>query len=203
MRLLYPSTVNSYNGEMVSVYWKRSLMLTLYYTWISNYNIHYNACDETTYPYQTSMAPLKFLNGWLILSHTLLSIWLRIHAVIKVNQDTDVSRQTYWSENKIMACHLFSTKPLSESVWDYYTRDPWEQLSVKFETKYNNSHDPQKLISKCCLQNRGHFVLASILFTDLMCQWVQSYMTFNRAFTRDIHIHFDCQHSILTVKPLI
>ena len=163
MRLLYPSTVNSYNGEMVSVYWKRSLMLTLYYTWISNYNIHYNACDETTYPYQTSMAPLKFLDGWLILSHTLLSIWLRIHVVIKVNQDTDVSRQTYWSENKIMACHLFSTKPLSESVWDYYTLDPWEQLSVKFETKYNNSHDPQKWISKCCLQNRGHFVLASIL----------------------------------------
>ena len=163
MRLLYPSTVNSYNGEMVSVYWKRSLMLTLYYTWISNYNIHYNACDETTYPYQTSMAPLKFLNGWLISSHTLLSIWLRIHAVIKVNQDTDVSRQTYWSENKIMACHLFSTKPLSESVWDYYTLDPWEQLSVKFETKYNNSHAPPKWISKCCLQNRGHFVLASIL----------------------------------------
>ena len=143
VRLLYPSTVNSYNGEMVSVYWKRSLMLTLYYTWISNYNIHYNACDETTYPYQTSMAPLKFLNGWLVLSHTLLSIWLLIHAVIKVNQDTDVSRQTYWSENKIMACHLFSTKPLSESVWDYYTLDPWEQLSVKFETKYNNSHAPQ------------------------------------------------------------
>ena len=177
MRLLYPSTVNSYNGEMVSVYWKRCLMLTLYYTWISNYNIHYNACDETTYPYQTSMAPLKFLNGWLILSHTLLSIWLRIHAVIKVNQDTDVSRQTYWSENKIMACHLFSTKPLSESVWDYHTLDP----------------PPQK----------KKFCLGLNTFTDLMCQWVQSYMTFNRAFTRDIHIHFDCQHSILTVKPLI
>ena len=202
MRLLYPSTVNSYNGEMVSVYWKRSLMLTLYYTWISNYNIHYNACDETTYPYQTSMAPLKFLNGWLILSHTLLSTWLRIHAVIKVNQDTDVSRQTYWSENKIMACHLFSTKPLSESVWDYYTLDPWEKFSVKFETKYNNSHAPQMNFKMLSAKQRS-FCLGLNTFTDLMCQWVQSYMTFNRAFTRDINIHFDCQHSILTIKPLI
>ena len=155
------------------------------------------------YPYQTSMAPLKFLNGWLILSHTLLSIWLRIHAVIKVNQDTDVSRQTYWSENKIMACHLFSTNPLSESVWDYYTLDPWEQLSVKFEKKIQQFSCPPKLNFKMLSPKQRSFCLGLNTFTDLMCQWVQSYMTFNRAFTRDIHIHFDCQHSILTVRPLI
>ena len=174
MRLLYPSTVNSYNGEMVSVYWKRSLMLTLYYTWISNYNIHYNACDETTYPYQTSMAPLKFLNGWLILSHTLLSIWLRFHAVIKINQDTDVSRQTYWSENKIMACHLFSTKPLSESVWDYYTLDPWEQLSIKFETKYN-SHPPK---------NEFQNVVCK---TEVILSWLQYFYWFDVPMSAIIH----------------
>ena len=51
-----------------------------------NNNIYHKVYDEITYSFQTSMvAPLKFENVLLISSHTLLGMWLVIHAGIKVN----------------------------------------------------------------------------------------------------------------------
>ena len=41
---------------------------------------------------------------------------------------------------QIMACHLFGTKPLSDSVLNYYQMDPWEQILVKFWSKYKTFH---------------------------------------------------------------
>ena len=37
-----------------------------------------------------------------------------------------------------MACRLFGAKPLSEPIVDYYQLDPWEQISGKMDSKYNN-----------------------------------------------------------------
>ena len=65
-----------------------------------------------------------------------------------------------------MACHLFSTKPLSEPTLAYCSLDPQEQISVKFKSKYNDIHS-RKSIWKCCLQNVNHFVLAPMCLTDV------------------------------------
>ena len=74
-----------------------------------------------------------------------------------------------------MACNLFSTKPLSESVWDYYTLDPWEQLSVKFETKYNNSHAPQ---------NEFQNVVCK---TEVILSWPQYFYWFDVPMSAIVH----------------
>ena len=34
-----------------------------------------------------------------------------------------------------MACHLFSAKPLSKAIFVYWQLDPYEQISVKFQSK--------------------------------------------------------------------
>ena len=59
-----------------------------------------------------------------------------------------------------MACRLCAVKPLSEPMLEYSQLNLWEQISVKFESKYNNFHS-RKCISKCCLQNGGHLVSIS------------------------------------------
>ena len=55
--------------------------INLITAWISNH-IHYNAWDEITYPFPAT--PWKFKNGKITSSHTLLDMWLLIHAGITV-----------------------------------------------------------------------------------------------------------------------
>ena len=60
-------------------------IVTLITAWISNY-IHHKVWDEITYRLQTStFTPLKFWNGEVISSHTVLDISLLIHAGSQVN----------------------------------------------------------------------------------------------------------------------
>ena len=56
-----------------------------------------------------------------------------------------------------MACRLFGAKPLSEPLLEYCLLDPWEQTSVKFESKYKFTHF-LKFIWKSRRWNVGHFV---------------------------------------------
>ena len=56
---------------------------------------------------------------------------------------------------KIMACRLFGAKPLSKPMLCYCQLDPFEQTSMKFESKYTFFHS-RKCIWKR-LQNGGHF----------------------------------------------
>ena len=58
---------------------------------------------------------------------------------------------------QVMACHLFSAKPLPEPMLTYSQLDPKEQTSVKFELKHTTFHS-WKCNRKCCLWNGGHFV---------------------------------------------
>ena len=39
-----------------------------------------------------------------------------------------------------MACHLLSAKPLPEPMLSYFQLDSWEQISVKFESKFCHFH---------------------------------------------------------------
>ena len=41
-----------------------------------------------------------------------------------------------WAWVKIIACRLFGTKPLSKPILGYCQLDPYEQTSVKFQSKY-------------------------------------------------------------------
>ena len=41
---------------------------------------------------------------------------------------------------QVMACHLFSTKPLPELMLTYCQLDSWEQISVKFESEFYHYH---------------------------------------------------------------
>ena len=64
---------------------------------------------------------------------------------------------------QIMACRLFSTKPISEPMLAYCQLDPWEQSSVKFLSKFKYFHS-----RKCvweCLENGGPFVSASMCYS--------------------------------------
>ena len=69
--------------------------------------------------------------------------------------------QTRPSLVQLMACCLFSTEPLFQTMLDYCQLSPWEHIGVKFESKYNNFYF-KKSIRKCCLKNICHIVLASI-----------------------------------------
>ena len=62
---------------------------------------------------------------------------------------------------QIMACCLHGTKPLSEPMLGYFLLDPWEQTSMKFQSKFIHFHS-RKYISKCHLQNGSHFVSFSM-----------------------------------------
>ena len=58
---------------------------------------------------------------------------------------------------QIMACRLFGDKPLFKPVLGYCQLDHWEQISVKFKSKYEIFHT-RKCIWKCRLWNVSHFV---------------------------------------------
>ena len=60
-------------------------------------------------------------------------------------------------------CRLFGAKPSHEPMQTYCQSDPWEQTSVKFESKYKTLH--LKLSSG--LRNGGDFVKADINFNTL------------------------------------
>ena len=62
---------------------------------------------------------------------------------------------------QIMACRLDGAKPLSEPMLEYCWLDPWEQTSVKYQSKFELFH-PRKCAGKCHLENGGHFVSASM-----------------------------------------
>ena len=65
-------------------------------------------------------------------------------------------------------------KPLTHPMLTCCQWKSWEQIPVKFESKYNNFHiqlfssifHSRKLIWKCCLQNDGHLVHA-LIFSPL------------------------------------
>ena len=58
---------------------------------------------------------------------------------------------------QILACRLFGAKPLSEPMLGYCEVCPYEQTSVKLESKYKTIHS-WKCILRCRLRNGGHFV---------------------------------------------
>ena len=69
-----------------------------------------------------------------------------------------------WDESsllQIMAWCLTGAKPLPEPMLAYYHLDPWEQTSVKFQSKYNNFLS-RKCNWNCRLLRGAMFVLPSM-----------------------------------------
>ena len=58
---------------------------------------------------------------------------------------------------QVMACHMFSAKPLPEPMMTFNKLDPYEETSLKFQSKYRTFLS-WKCIWKCCLWNDDHFV---------------------------------------------
>ena len=56
-----------------------------------------------------------------------------------------------------MACHTFGAKPLYKAMLGYCQMDPWEQTSMKLESKYK-TYCLWKCICKYRLRNGSHFV---------------------------------------------
>ena len=79
--------------------------------------------------------------------------------------DTYVDQRTWLSLVQIMACHLFSTKQLA-----YCQLDPWEQISIKFESKYYNFH-ARKWIWEWHQQNGSQFVSGSMSVSKWSTHW--------------------------------
>ena len=91
-----------------------------------------------------------------------------------------------------MACRLFGAKPLPKSKLSYCQLDPWEQTSVKFESKCKTFHS-RKCIWKCRLRNGGHFVrgwgwIKLVLILHFFQIGVVVYM--NWTFWKGIHSSF-------------
>ena len=61
---------------------------------------------------------------------------------------------------QIRACCLFGAKPLSEQILAYCQLGPWEHVSVKSTSKYDNFHW-RKWLWKCPMQNVGQYVKTS------------------------------------------
>ena len=95
-------------------------------------------------------------------------VYLTIHKMQFINTFTHRSRVTHlcrWtmpSLFQIMTWPLFGVKQLSKPMLVYCQLDPWEQISVKFQSQSTHFHW-RKCIWKCRLGNGGHFVSA------LMC----------------------------------
>ena len=71
-----------------------------------------------------------------------------------------------------MAYPLFSAKPLSEPMLTYWQLDPWEQTSVKFQSKFCDFHS-RNCISKCHLLKwwpfcSGFIVLNGVLSSTML-----------------------------------
>ena len=79
------------------------------------------------------------------------------------SSNANMHPQTEPSLVRIMACRLLGAKPLSEPMMAVYLLVPWEQFSVKFESKYCNFLS-RKCFWKYCLRNGGHFVSASMCY---------------------------------------
>ena len=83
----------------------------------------------------------------------------------KINQDISSSslsaayicQRIGWALFQIMACRLFSAKPLPKPMRTYCQLDPLEQTSIKLEPKYE-VFSSWKCIWKDRLRNGGHFV---------------------------------------------
>ena len=58
---------------------------------------------------------------------------------------------------QLMACLLMGVKPLSEPLQTYCEWDSQEQISIKFQSEYNDCY-LRKFICKFCLQNVNDFV---------------------------------------------
>ena len=51
---------------------------------------------------------------------------------------------------QVMACHLFGAKPLPELMLTHCQLDPQEQISVKFESKYEHSIEENAIEHVVC-----------------------------------------------------
>ena len=70
----------------------------------------------------------------------------------------------HWTRSasvQIMACRLFGAEPLSGPMLEYCQLAHWEQISVKFYSKFKHFHSG-KCIWKCRLCHRGHFATVSM-----------------------------------------
>ena len=86
------------------------------------------------------------------------------HDILSLS-DTHVHQQTRPSLVQIMACGLFSTKPLSASILVYYFLHPWEKNPEKYESKYNNVCNSQNEFDNGICKNGSHFISDSIQYT--------------------------------------
>ena len=79
-----------------------------------------------------------YKNIYLINIYLKYTSWVS-HIVTDVDSskpsDANIRQKTTSPFVQIMACCLFGDKPLSEEMMDYHQLDPWEQISVKFESK--------------------------------------------------------------------
>ena len=108
---------------------------------------------------------------------------------------------------QIMACRLFSAKPLSKPMLSYCQLDPRKQTSVKSLSKYKTFHS-WKCIWKYPLWNGGHFVQGEM---SLYCRWrwllVMSVcpciIAFINPHNLGTHVHhwFSCD-AYLTITPV-
>ena len=106
-------------------------------------------------------------------------LWLFTLPVVFNSSPPSAAYMRQWtgsSLDQVMACRLFSAKPLPEPMLVYVQLDSWEQVSLKFEWEFYNFYS-RKCIWKCCLPKKQPFcpggdelmVLSHIKFPKMLC----------------------------------
>ena len=126
-------------------------------------------CNYSPMPYNFT----KLGNAWVTTSHekwcrfityacTDRSTLSQIHCVKRWPTYCDaIWHHVSWSSLvHVVACRLFGATSISEPTLACCKLDHWEQISVKFDSKYHNFHT-SKCIWQYRLQNVGHFLPAS------------------------------------------
>ena len=124
-----------------------------------------------------------------------VSIWWRHHVITNqevvdvpttlehdlFNSSTPSARYLQWWTGSALvqaiACRLSGAKPFPELMLPFCHLDPWEQTSVKFESKWKTFHS-WKCLRSCRLWNGGYFVQGEMKFNARKTISVLRYMTY-------------------------
>ena len=126
-------------------------------------------CADLTFHRDISLnAPVRYPT----LHYFVTEMYARVH--ISVNSSLPgAAYMRQWMGSAlvhIMACRLFGAKPLSEPMLDYCKLDPWEQTSVKFESKYKTFHS-RKCIWKDRQQNNNCYLRRNVRYFQWKLSW--------------------------------
>ena len=165
------------------------------------YSPVYSDADHRTHQSSVSLAVVReftcdrWIPAQIASNAENVSIWWRHHVITNqevvdvpttlehdlFNLSTPSARYLQWWTGSALvqaiACRLSGAKPFPELMLPFCHLDPWEQTSVKFESKWKTFHS-WKCLRSWRLWNGGYFVQGEMKFNARKTISVLRYMTY-------------------------